>query len=313
MKLYRYQKAFTMLELVIVIVILGIVASIGSSIIAQVYENYITQRAMHNVSLKTELAINQIVNRLTYRIDSTVIARNPNNAVANPFLPLRDLQYNATNKDRFILEWIGYDEESFSARWRPGWSGYADINQTTRTRIRTNGSGLFFTRRVVQNLAGNTLNPTLALFFSSPTFSDTVPLQGPQCYGYDINNTCVHQVTVRNARNLNANMPATSRITDHYKLAWSAYAIVPVDDAGNVYSDLSDVRLFNLELRYNYQPWRGMEYDNANTSRSILLRNVTAFKFSEQGGTIRLKLCATEKTDGIKTNISICKEKVVIR
>jgi len=63
------KKAFSMLELVFVIAILGIVASISSSVIVQVYESYIMQRAVHNASIDTELAINQITNRLTYRID----------------------------------------------------------------------------------------------------------------------------------------------------------------------------------------------------------------------------------------------------
>jgi len=316
MKFYTFRKAFTFLELIFAIVILGVVSSIGSSIIVQVYENYITQKAMHNVSIKTELAINQIANRLTYRITSSTIARNPDTSAVDYFLPLQDINYGSSNKDRFILEWIGYDEESFSARTQPRWSGYADIAATTRTRIRTTGSRLNTARTIIQNLAGNTNEPALALLFSlgGQAFSNTLASPGPSCYGYDdANMTCIHQVTIRNNRNFNANMPAGVNISDHYKLAWSAYAIVPVDRAGNVLTTISDVRNFDLELRYNYQPWNGIQYDDPATSKSILLRNVTAFKFSEQGGTLRLKLCATEKLDGIKTNISVCKEKVVIR
>ena len=315
MKFNTHKKAFSFLELIFVIVILGVVSSIGSSIIVQVYENYITQRAMHNVSIKTELAINQIVNRLTYRIGSTVIARNPDTSATDYFLPLNALGYNVSNKDRFILEWIGYDEESFSYRSKTGWSGYADISATTRTVIATPGSRLVFARTIIKNLAGNTDDPNLALFFSlgGQSFSTDIINPSPKCYGYDANTSCVHQVTVRSHRQFNANMPAGVNISDHYKMAWSAYAIVPVDRDGNVLSSISDVRNFDLELRYNYQPWNGIQYDNAVTSKKILLRNVTAFKFSERGGTLRLKLCATEKLDDIKTNISICKEKVVIR
>ena len=314
MKLDTHKKAFTLLELIFVIVILGIVSSIGSSIIVQVYENYITQRAMHNVSVKTELAINQIVNRLTYRIDSTVIARDPSGT--NNFLPLNALGYGTTNKDKFILEWIGYDEESFSAATRPSWTGYADINATTKINIRTPGSSLRITERIVKNLAGNSNTPKLALFFSlgGQAFSDTILNPGPNCYGYnDTNMTCIHRVTVGGSRNFNANMPAGVNISDHYKLAWSAYSLVAVDRSGATLSSLSDVVDFDLELRYNYQPWEGKQYNDTATSKRILLRNVTAFKFSERGGTLRLKLCATEKLDDIKTNISICKEKVVIR
>ena len=72
------QKAFTLLEVIIVILILGIVASIGSGIIANVYENYLLQRATYRASLKTELAAQQIANLLSYRIPHTTIAKNPN-------------------------------------------------------------------------------------------------------------------------------------------------------------------------------------------------------------------------------------------
>ena len=56
----KFKSAFSMIEVVFVIVVLGIVASIGSQIIVQVYESYIMQRAMHRTSIKTELAITQL-------------------------------------------------------------------------------------------------------------------------------------------------------------------------------------------------------------------------------------------------------------
>ncbi len=49
---YSFRSAFSMLELIFVIVILGIVSSIGAELIAKVYENYIVQRALHRSSLK---------------------------------------------------------------------------------------------------------------------------------------------------------------------------------------------------------------------------------------------------------------------
>ena len=94
-------------------------------------------------------------------------------------------------------------------------------------------------------------------------------------------------------------------------MAWSAYAIVPVAPADG--TAMTNTH-FDLELRYNYQPWNGTQYNSNSTPSSTLLTNVTAFKFAEQGGTIRLKLCATEQIgDPDSTNVSVCKEKVVIR
>ena len=49
-----------MLELIFVIIILGIIASIASELIAKVYESYILQRAQYKANMKTELAAKQI-------------------------------------------------------------------------------------------------------------------------------------------------------------------------------------------------------------------------------------------------------------
>ncbi len=296
-----------MLELVFVIVILGIVSSVGATIISQLYENYIIQRAMHRVSIKTELAVNQIANRLAYRIGTSVIARNP---TAGSYMKLVDVALGVSNKNNSILEWIGYDNDSFSAQARPGWSGYCDTTASSAaTGIITPGSQLAKTTAITNNLSGGG-TPPLALLFGLHGIQDSVGVdQEADCYGYNGNTGCIHQVTINNATTLGTNRATGTNISTHYKLAWTAYAIVPVPPSdGTAFSDTN----FDLELRYNYQPWNGTQYTAGQSS--ILLRKVTAFKFAELGGTIRLKICATEQVgDSSTTNVSACKEKVVIR
>ena len=323
MKNTQQKQGFSLLELIFVIVILGIVASISSSLIAQLYENYLVQKALHRVTLKTELAINQIANRLTYRIANSVITRQS----SGTFNPLADLLFNSSNQDRAVLEWIGYDNESFSAQSVPGWSGYCDQATTAAPNISTPGSNLSFTTSITKNLAGGTV-PPLAVLFSLGGQPDgpSIPADA-SCYGYNGNTACIHQVTITNNTTLNTNRlagVANTAISDHYKLAWSSYAIVATNrDAlytnvrdGSILAD-NDItpRSFDLELRYNYQPWAGTQFNDSTTSRSTLIRNVTSFKYSELGGTLRIKLCATERIGDANstTNVSACKEKVVIR
>jgi len=50
------RYAFSMIELIFVIVVLGIVASVGSSIIVKVFDTYISQKAVSTSSIKTEIA-----------------------------------------------------------------------------------------------------------------------------------------------------------------------------------------------------------------------------------------------------------------
>ena len=314
----HYKKAFSLLELIFVIIILGIVSSIGATILAQLYENHIVQRAMHRVTSKTELAINQIANRLSYRIDNSVITRR-----TDTFEPLTDMPFNTNNRDRTTLEWIGYDNESFSAQRRPGWSGYCDLSASSAAGgISTSGSTLTTTDTIIGNLSGAS-NPQLALLFSLNGNLDAGIVPSSQCFGYDGNTSCIHQVTITNNTTLGTNRAAaTAHISDHYKLAWSAFAIVSVNEDA-LYNDVRDgaevsgenPRSFDLEFRYNYQPWAGDSYDDAGTARSTIIRNVTSFKYAELGGTLRIKLCATERVGdvGSSVNVSVCKEKVVMR
>ena len=338
------SSGFTLLEVIFVIVILGIVASIGSTIVAQLYENYIVQRAMHRVSQKTELAANQIANRLGYVITPSVIVRdgtNPNN-----FIALEDIPDGTSNTTPQVLEWIGYDNDSFGSRQVPGWSGYCDVTGTLNTiaagnrrRILTPGSRLGYANRVIRNLSnfgggapnGKTIANT-AMLFSVAGMHSNAQAQNAGCFGYKGiytptglagNNTCIH--TIRNTIDqttlrLDNPIPAGARIriSPLYKFAWTAYAIVPVNIRPGR-ATTGNSALFDLELRYNFQPWDGTFYDDVNTQRAILIRNVTSFKYSQLGGTIRFKLCATEQVGGNQTddinatNISVCKEKVVIR
>ena len=96
----KSSKAFTMLELVFVIVIMGILAKFGAELFRNIYETYISSSIQNRMQADTELALQQISNRLQYRIKDSVIART--DAATFQGLP------SATGNE-VILEWIGYD------------------------------------------------------------------------------------------------------------------------------------------------------------------------------------------------------------
>ena len=306
------KKAFSLIEVIFVLIILGIVASISSQIIVQVYENYITQRAVYNVSTKTELAINQIVNRLTYSVLDSAIAKDPTNSSNYKLLTDLDL---TTDTNLTILEWIGYDNDSFSAGATPYWSGVANYETATKSMFETPGSQLGRVNTIIKNLSNNEvgLNSSSsqqpAIIFQprtadyNTTSNDYDNING-ECMGLVDNNTsCIYTVLEHNNTYFDFNNTLKPKIiTERYQLAWSAYALVPLKQANGLY---------DLNLHYNYQPWKKETYDK-NATTKTLIKNVSVFKFTQSGGIIQLKLCATENI-GADYNISTCKEKAIIR
>jgi len=300
------KKAFSLIEVIFVLVILGIVASISSQIIVQVYESYITQQAIYKVSIKTELAINQIVNRLTYSVVGSAIAKDESNSSNYKLLTDLDL---TTDTDLTVLEWIGYDNDSFSAGSTPYWSGVANYEDANESMFETPGSQLGKVDTIIKNLSksisldeSNTSAQRPAVIFQPRTGAGDA-ING-ECMGLVNNDTsCIYAVSEKNATGfLFEDANKSKIITERYQLAWSAYALVPT---------LKSNGLYNLNLHYNYQPWEGETYDK-NATSSLLISNVSVFKFTQSGGIIQLKLCASENI-GTNYNISTCKEKAILR
>jgi prepilin-type N-terminal cleavage/methylation domain-containing protein len=329
----KMKKAFSLIEVIFVLTILGIVASISSQIIVQVYENYITQKALYKTTTKTEIAITQIVNRLAYAVDGTTITKNPTAgpytkaSEGNNWIKLSNIDITDPLHAQFTtIEWIGYDNDSFSAATTPYWSGVANYDSTagfipSRTQFETPGSRLTLARDIIKNLSNNNValdgvgGSLPAVIFTGKEYLDnsivaplaTQILYDPACMGLvnENNRSCISRVSMRTtADNTHLTFPDAKqkKIYERYKLAWTAYALVPEDKDGD--------NLFDLNLYYNYQPWNGDKYTDGQ--HSLLINNVSVFKFTENGGVIQLKLCATENI-GQDFNISSCKEKAIIR
>jgi prepilin-type N-terminal cleavage/methylation domain-containing protein len=259
------RNALTMIEVIFVIVVLGIVASIGSEIIAQVYQGYITQRAQYRASIKTELALNQIANRFRYAIPGTVMAED-----GGTLRPITEIASVTSNR----LQWVAYDGDSFESTQKPGWSGFIDLNGTlSASNIETPGSDLGKTDSIIKHLGGSGIT-------------------GAEIYFPDGSH---YAVSGGGGTTLNLSMNSGDRVFERYKLAWSSYAVVY--ENGDLY------------LYYNFSPRPGATV-NADTNKSLLLKNVTVFRFRGSEGSLRIKLCKNEPLTA-ESNITACKEKVI--
>ena len=315
-----FKHAFTMIELIFVIIILGIVSSIGSQIIVQVYEGYIIQKAVHDASVKTELAINQLANRLVYRIDMSMLARKEGaahlgladaDAYAIQNLPLANVN------DYPILEWIGYDNDGLSAYGRPAWSGFTDLNSSTFATLKTTGSQLDKEGTIMSHYTGSTTEGAAIIFLGDTDYRTDVGSYAAKCMYRG--NGCIFPITISAAgetfnfhsgtTNDGDRLNGVMKYTEFYQLATSAFAVVP-ENEHKIEAGKIELKVHDLKFYYGYQPWEGENYTNG--SNALLLENVSVFRFKKEPNSIRIKICVVERI-GDTEHISICKEKAVIR
>jgi len=279
----NYRKAFTFVELIFVIIILGIVASLGAEIIAKTYEGYILQRAQHRASVKTELAAIQIANRLRYAIKGTIFRIRDDNSKESVEAPL---SAGVTYKG---LQWVSTDADSFESmsgnagdgkNRRPGWSGFCDLEQSTKNTLITPGSNMKLTNDIIKNLSNNGKKlEDAVIYFPDDNTTHTIAA-GTSTADYEDN------ITLDNVAN--------RTMKEHYKLAWSSYALI--------------VENGDLNLYYNFDPSPASNY--TGKSKSLLMKDISTFKFKAAGGTIRFKICKEEYISS-DLNITSCKEKAV--
>lgn len=308
------KRAFTLLELVVVIVVLGIIAMMSFNAIMNIYSNYFQTRTVNELETQTEIALEQISKRLEHRIKPSVIARKTDGA----FLALNDSGVNLDAKYE-ILEFIPYAYEIFndvpSGSNKAGrYSGYVDLAKSSpATGLISPGSN--FSTEVVETIKDLTCredtNATCVDFTKKDggvvaIFSD-VYYNVQDSFGYkgDITKLDIAKVGVKSTDGdtLEISGFANKQISEQYHLAYTANAIVPEQSA-----DPKDAAngVFDLNLYYDYRPWMGEKY-KPNGEKATLAKNVTRFVFTEKNGVIVLKLCMRAKN----SEITICKSKAV--
>ena len=321
------KRAFTLLELVVVIVVLGIIAMMSFNAIMSIYSNYFQTKTVNELETQTEIALEQISKRLEHRIKPSVIARKTDGA----FLALNDSGVNL-NAEYEILEFIPYAYEIFNdvisldandnvieQGGKAGrYSGYVDLAKSSpATGLISPGSN--FTTGVVETIKDltckdDTRNSKCVDFENkdggvAAIFSD-VYYDVQNSFGYKgVSNLDIAKVGVKGGQSgLNGNTLEISgfdgkQISEQYHLAYTANAIVPEQSA-----DPKDAAngVFDLNLYYNYRPWMGEKY-KPNGEKATLAKNVTRFVFTEKNGVIVLKLCMRAKN----SEITICKSKAV--
>ena len=132
------KKSFTLIELIIVIVIMGILSTITFDILSKVYQNYIYTKETNKINEKINTVIEAISAKLKDRITHSVIVTKYPAKYGDDDSDKVDFKYIGDlvdgDKDYKILEWINKNIEAKNGMWdsnqkhiQTGWSGFIDL------------------------------------------------------------------------------------------------------------------------------------------------------------------------------------------
>lgn len=302
-----FRRAFSMLELVFVIVIIGILGKFGVELLANSYQQYIQSEIASRQAAESAYAVEFIAKRLEYRIKESVIVRK--SADFNDF----DSLEGHGNDTHEVLEWVGYDIEGLRGlQTTPLWSGIFN-KETTFTTPNEVFSPATDTSQI------NTLISILS-YGSSGINDAALFMMGDEndyLTGYGWNGNPVQDINqsmkaIQSDANVskflsNVTLPSgaisgfnTSNLINldnqTYKLAWSAYAVV------------FDTTTNQLLFYYDYQPWNGDRYTDGRVS--IIMNNVSTFLKGQEAKIMRIVVCTENQRFG--DAYSVCKEKTIL-
>ena len=335
------KKSFTLIELIIALVIVGILATIAIQVLLKVYQNYVFTKATNALVYKTDLILNTIASKIENRVANSVIASECNvtnneciKGIIKGFDSLQNINRDESSKYP-VIEWLSKDIYSKRGEWNgsqiiPGWSGFVDLNQTKKNANDDYNITIPYSKlSIIQDIDGNFTeswgidgyenvfeNNLSVLIFSGAdgrgAFNDINHSYGWYKTLYPTNKAqkvfaIIKEInsTLQNERVRVKTIDETNDTTvyEGFFIVNTAMAIVPSYDKNN-----ND---FNLTFIQNYYPWKDQNFTEGN--KSLLARHVIEFKFREENGLLRLYLCIQDPNVDVneKEKLTVCKEKVV--
>ena len=276
------RRGTTLIELIFVIVIISFLAAGSFKAMQAILVREYKAKQLTNLSLESQIVVNQISNYLSQRIPYSTIGYNPNDGSFEYIGDLTD--------SKPVLEWIGRDSDDYLDK---KYSGFFDMATKNGTKVASYG------------IANDINTSKVALIFSGSfdrSQSDSGDINSSfGWHGSDRNDTFDISIP-SNEQNISINNPTPKFLYEKYFLVNSAYAIArgaDIDQNANCITNLKlkakDINN-TLFLFSNYRPWKNQTFcaDKQGSSKdgnvSVLMQNVDGFNFSEVDYTIRILL-----------------------
>jgi len=304
----KKHNAFTLIELIFVIVVMGIIGKFGVEFLAQAYRSFIFSNINNTLQSNSSTAVEFIGARLQHRLKDSIIVRT------GEVTSFKSLASASTANNYTVLEWVSSDIDNFRGTTSPNWSGIIDLehsdhNSSILVSPETNTTAI---NSLIQSLSHSksTFDNSAALYF----IGSNVDING---YGWNSNaittqNEVMHPV-VSVTNHTDQFMSGVSNFTgidvyEYYKLAWTANAIVMENYNQGAYAGKN---MGDLVFYFNYQPWNGEKfYDGGDVLHYTIMKKVSTFRAIAIGSIIKIQVCTKSAT--VKDEeYSLCKEKTI--
>jgi prepilin-type N-terminal cleavage/methylation domain-containing protein len=313
------RKAFTLIEMIFVIVILAFIAIGSFNLISKLYKRNYIAKTVSDFEYFSQQLTDQLSILLYNRIPLSVIGYN-----GNDFKYIGDID---ENENYPIIEWIG---ELNDAKVNLNLSGFSDLYASEKPVLRALDFNSSFINDILHNKYNTTdnLDKLTAIIFAG-TFDvgeEQIINEYKNAFGWH-GNKHKYVFTISNytqdGNDCNLSLEDTDgkkRIYAKFYLVDSAYAIALGKDINQSASCIKALNLKNSEINntlflfYNYRPWRGDTFcadnnGNPEGNVTILAQNVNGFKFKKVNSHLEMFFTFFKKKGDI--NITISKQKVV--
>ncbi|CAD7286571.1 prepilin-type N-terminal cleavage/methylation domain-containing protein [Campylobacter suis] len=274
------RRAFSLIEIVLVVVIIAIMATAGINLLLVLYKNYSTSERMVRLELQSQNVLEYIGKLLAVRIPESAVAKEWG---SDKFLPL----LHKGGSDYDTLEFVAYTPEAF---FESIYSGFADLQASTKQTIKTPLSKLTKLDSVIGDL-----NPKFGSDFELAVIFKSLNYNASD-FGYS-GKTNLDTAKIKDDITFElGKRRLDGLVSEHYHIAHTAYAIRVVPSQVTAQNE--------LVLYFNYRPWLNESAKDGESA--VLAKNVSTFVFGANDGSIRLKLCLSNQNLD-----TLCKSKVV--
>lgn len=312
------RNAYTLIEMIMAIALIGIVGGIVSGMLGKVYENYAQQQEMSKLEFSSIQALNQIENYLKRSIPQSILMHNGTSVAGNldvynpnAYTPLRNIQNGDLTANKTLL-WLDIDKESLQGTGpQPFYNQWLNIRTSTGNQIASVGSQFNNIVQTQRNIFGTaTASPAIYFVYGNQQgspyekfYNETPATQSTAIFPID-------QVAPINANDFTLTR-IPPEIGEIFYVTGTGYAL---QLNGNI-----------LSLVYNFQPWEiigaGFGAGNGETflngQSQPILENVTSFDYWVEFDTLRIKICVESRevididSAGNNVRASICKERAI--